>query len=54
MNADQTGKKQAYEPPVLRRLGSVADVTRTGTQTGKEGSGTGNSVRLPKTLSNPA
>jgi hypothetical protein len=54
VNADQMGRKQTYEAPVLRRLGSVAEVTKTGTQSGKEGPGAGNGVRLPKTLSNPA
>jgi hypothetical protein len=54
VNADQTGQKETYEPPVLRRLGSVAEVTKTGTTAGKEGPGAGNTVRLPKTLSNPA
>lgn len=43
----QAEQKKRYQAPVLVIYGMVAELTQSGTASGKEGSGTGNSVRKP-------
>ncbi len=41
------GHKRKYQAPRLTRYGALRDLTQSGTETGKEGKGTGNSAKRP-------